>query len=74
VFVMSRSSLGNRPRLFGIPIGPKGSGNQGEAAAGRVDSATATAWSGAVPATSLTGAGGGTVVLDEPSIDKKDRS
>ncbi|MGB3412929.1 MAG: protein translocase subunit SecD [Microthrixaceae bacterium] len=74
VFVMSRSSLGNRPRLFGIPIGPKGSGSRNATATGYADPATASARSGAVPAASLAGAGGGTAVLDEPTTDKKDRS
>ncbi len=71
VFVMSRSSLGERPRLFGIPVGPKGSGKSERTRKYPTDPLDSPGES--VPAVSLAGTGG-TAVMDEPALDTEDRS
>ena len=67
VVVMSRSSLGSRPRLFGIPVGAK---SRLAPAAGTVPAADIESQD-AVLTTSLAGAGAS--VSDATTINKKDR-
>lgn len=77
VFVMSRSSLGERPRLFGIPIGPKGSsktdpGDVAEAEQGHSSGSEASQQQEAVPAASMASTGGG-ATPEDGSLDAEDR-